>query len=369
MSEAIKSGTLTGMLLVLISALLGTVSCKKEPEPEKLKPTESVSYSTYMYILNEGLFNMNNATLTKYGFADSTVETDCFFNINGRGLGDTGSDIGIYGSKMYVVVNVSSQVEVMDAATCKSLRQIPLFDGKKPRQPRKLTFSANYAFICNFDGTVAVIDTSSLEIVKMIAVGRNPDGICSAYGKIWVSNSGGLSFPDYDNTISVVDPVTLTETRKITVGMNPFTLRSDNHDNIYLISRGNYSDIKSRLQVANANSGTVVKTFDEFEALNFCISGDSAFVYNYNWTTGQSSIYIINTGTQQIVNEQFVSDGTYIRSVYGIASDPGNRLIYITDAGNFTGRGKVHAFSKEGKLQYTFNTGINPAGMAFFVKN
>jgi YVTN family beta-propeller protein len=340
------------------------LSCTKEPEPETEPLGTTSSIATGVYVLNEGLFNANNSSLTRYNFADSTVEKNCFLTANDRGLGDTGSDLAIYGSKMYIVVNVSSQVEVVNVTTCKSLKQIPLFDGNKPRQPRRITFYGSNAFVCNFDGTIAVIDTTSLEVTKFIPVGRNPDGITAAYEKIWVTNSGGLNFPNYDNTISVIDPLTLTEEKIITIGPNPYTILPDGNGDMYVISRGNYGDLKSRLQIVEEATATLKHTFMEFEALNFTIAGDTAWIYNYDYTNQSSSILMLNVKTEEIISNNFITDGTPIKTVYGIKADPISKLVYITDAKDFTGNGKVYALDFMGKLKFEFAAGINPANVA-----
>ena len=70
-----------------------------------------------IYVLNEGLLNLNNSTLMRYSFSNGIQTPDYFKKINKRGLGDTANDMAIYGSKLYVVVNVSSQIEVIDLKT------------------------------------------------------------------------------------------------------------------------------------------------------------------------------------------------------------------------------------------------------------
>ncbi len=68
---------------------------------------------------------MNNSTLTHVDGAAGIVTTDYFSAQNKRPLGDTGNDIAIYGNKMYIVLNVSSQIEVTDLHG-KSIKQIGL---------------------------------------------------------------------------------------------------------------------------------------------------------------------------------------------------------------------------------------------------
>lgn len=350
-------------LFGLIAVL--TFSCTKDPGPETPSKQDTLVRAAGVYVLNEGLYNGNNSSLTRYTFSDSAVSAGIFMQQNGRGLGDTGSDLAVYGSKMYIVVNVSSQLEVVDAHSCVSLKQIPLFDGNQPRQPRKIAFYGAKAFLCNFDGSVAVIDTASLTVEKYIQAGPNPDGITQAGGKIWVSNSGGLNFPDYNNTLSVIDPVSLTVEKTVTVGINPYCLVPDRYGDLYLIARGNYADVKSRLQVIDVATGNVKFTFDDFEAINVSIAGDTAYVYNYDWATGISSIRMLDVKTETIIRDSFITDGTTLQTVYGIAADPVSGLVYIADALNFTGTGKVFAFDRTGKRKFSFETGINPAQFAF----
>jgi YVTN family beta-propeller protein len=169
----------------------------------------------------KALFNGNNTMLTYYNFSNNTQSTDFFANVNSSSLGDTGNDIVIYGGKLYIVMNVSSYVEVADAFTAHEITKIDMKDGSTPRQPRYAVGYKNKLLVSSYDGTVAVIDTTTLTIDKFITVGSNPEQLVVANDKLFVANSGGLNFPDYDSTVSVVDLSTSPKRKKLLWGLTP----------------------------------------------------------------------------------------------------------------------------------------------------
>ncbi|HEY5591714.1 MAG TPA: YncE family protein [Paludibacter sp.] len=315
-----------------------------------------------MYVLSEGLFNMNNSTLSCIDFGKSTIEYDFFALLNSRGLGDTANDMKRYGSKLWIVVNVSSQVEVLDFYSGYSIRRIPFFnESGKARQPRFIAFFGKNAYVCSFDGTVARIDTSTLKIDAVTNCGRNPDGIAVANGKLYVSNSGGLDIPNYDNTVSVIDLNTFTEMRKITVGMNPFKIEADSKGDLYVVSRGNNGNIKANWSRINSQTDEVAQTFDNIPAVNFTIHNDTAYLYNFDFTTNKYWIKTFDCKTEQIISDNFISDSTKLERPFGIYVHPSNGNVYITDARSYTVKGDLFCFSRKGKLLYKIeNVGLNP---------
>ena len=315
-----------------------------------------------MYILSEGLFNMNNCALGLLNFDNHTFNANYFLFQNNRALGDTGNDMKAYGSKLWIVVNVSSQIEVLDLKSGISIRRIPFFNTNGvARQPRYITFDGNKAYVCSFDGTVARIDTSTMMIDAITSAGRNPDGIAATSGKLYVSNSGGLDAPNYDTTVSVIDLNTFTETKKITAGLNLYKLEADSKGNVYVISRGNYGSIKSKLVKIDSQTDEVTQNFENLPAVNFCIFKDTAYLYNYDFTSNAYSIKTFDCKTETVILDNFISDGTILKHPFGIGVNPINGHVYITDALNYTTKGDLLCFTRKGKLAYKVeNVGLNP---------
>ncbi|HEY8781428.1 MAG TPA: DUF5074 domain-containing protein [Mucilaginibacter sp.] len=345
-------------LLATAALFFVLASCHKD---KKVTPV-AVPVTDGLFVLNQGLFNDNNSTLSFYSYTTKQVTPDIFSSVNGRGLGDTGNDIEIYGSKMYIVVNVSSTIEVVDMQTTKSIKQIKLFNGTTAREPRDIVFYKNNAYITSYDGTVAVMDTAALSVSQYITVGRNPEQLAVANGKLYVANSGGLDYPNYDKTVSVINLSTLTVTKTITVVVNPQNVVADGYGNVYVLSAGDYAAIPSSLAIIDDNTD-VVKSQTNFDGSNMAIQGDNIY-----FITSAGKIEIYNAKTQSVGAPSFIADGTVITSPYSVAADGSTGEVFVTDAKDYSSNGTLFAFDKNGKKEYSVTVGINPGKIALLKK-
>lgn len=345
-------------------------SCRKDndnaPDDQEIVPVRKG-----LYVLSEGSFNNNNTTLTYYDYDTKVTVADQFKVANGRGIGDTGNDAAVYGSKMYIVVNVSNTVEVVNARTAKSIKQISFLNGSVGRQPRYVVFNKNKAYVSSFDGTVAVIDTASLAIEKYITVGRNPERMAIANGKLYVANSGGLDYPNYDKTVSVVDLNTLAETKKITVTVNPRGVYADQYGDIYVLSSGDYGAVSPAMAIIDSKTDAVTKTFPNFVATSMTISGDLAYIAGSNYDASFNSVPFVklfNVKTEAVTKENFITDGTVITTPYGVSVDAVNNEVFVTDAKDYSTNGEVFCFGANGVKKYSLKTGLNPNTVVFINK-
>ncbi|MEG2070445.1 MAG: YncE family protein, partial [Bacteroidales bacterium] len=79
-------------IIFQIFTILFLTSCEPKPPLEKEKPVDSPG-TKGLYVLNEGLMDLNNSTLLYYDFNSGKITDDIFLQTNGRGLGDTGNDL------------------------------------------------------------------------------------------------------------------------------------------------------------------------------------------------------------------------------------------------------------------------------------
>jgi len=324
--------------------------------------------STGVFVLNEGKFKSNNASLTYYDFATGFASADLFLDKNNRGLGDTGQDIIKYGSNLYIAVYKSSLIEVVNAKTGMSIKSISMVNtSNEPSSPRTLTAANGKVYIVLFDGHVTQLDTTSLTLGTSIAVGANPDASVISNNKLYVANTGGMAAVK-DSTISVINLSTFTEEKKITVNLNPQGIKADAYGDIYVVSNGNYGSVPGKFQRIEA--GTDKVTDINVAVKDFEISGDNAYIYNFsydeNWHATNKTIAVYDVKNEKIVNANMVNTAID-ETPYCINIDPTTNDIYlgVTD---YVNNGKMYCFDKSGALKFTFTTGLNPSKVIFITK-
>lgn len=345
---------------ISVGLCLTLASCHKD----KSAPANTTPVSSGLFVLNQGGFQGNNSTLSVYDYATKTVVADKFSAVNGRGLGDTGNDIETYGSKTYIVVNVSSNLEVINTKTAKSIAKIPFFTNTTARQPRNIVFYKGNAFVSVYDGKVDVIDTNTLAITKSITVGANPEQMAISNGKLYVANSGGLQLT-FSNTVSVIDLGTLTVIKTLTVGTNPLAVAADAYGEVYVTAQGDYGSVQPSITVINTTTDVAAAPVNTSLSYGspFVISGDLAY-----YIAGDNSIKVYNVKTKTLSSASFITDNTAVQTPYAIAVDDTSGEVFIGDAVNYASNGNVYAFDKNGKLEYSFKAGINP-GKITIIKN
>lgn len=360
-------------------------ACRKDLEPvkddnETVVPEPSSELKGF-YLLNEGNMNMNKASLDYFDFNSGLYNRNIYGQANPevvKGLGDVGNDMVIYGSKLYVVVNISNKVEVLDVKTGKRIKQIDVINC------RYINFHKGSVYVSAYlgevgdpkatNGVVVRIDTATLNEVQRVVVGRQPEEMAIVGEKLYVANSGGYSPPNYERTVSVINLNTFQVVKNIDVAVNLHRLKADQYGDLYVTSRGDYYDIPSKLFVIDTKTETVKKTFD-IGVSNLVIDEDYAYYYNteFSYITGERVINygVLNVKDEVLTAQKFITDGTEgsIMIPYGIAVNPITKDVYVTDAKDYDSPGTLYCFDKiTGKKKWSVQTGDIPNKLVFVYK-
>lgn len=350
------------MRWISILFVLSMFSCKKD-KPDPVVTTDHLDKC--MLVLCEGLYQQNNSEVSFVNISDGSISNDFFFQRTSRSLGDTGNDMIRYGGKIYVVVNASSTIEVMDASNFNPIDQIIMNENNQAKQPRFVIGYGSNVYVSCYDGFVDVIDTTTLIVTQRIQVGANPEGLAVSNGKLYVANSGGLNYPNLDSTISVINLSSNLEMFKLTVGMNPGDVEVDDVGNIFVVCRGDYMSNPSSLVQIDAATDLVANTF-AIPVTEIAPFQNGKILLAYNDFSGSSNqVGVFNVSIGALENPQFL-DLSNVTSVYDIQYSMTGDKIYLCDAMNFTTTGYVHVFNSNGDALNSYHVGLNPTKILIY---
>lgn len=373
-------------LLGLAVLLMGTAvmtSCSDDNDgPE----TYLQVYSTGAYVVNSG--NMGNkieSSLTAIDYASSTATQNVFKAANGRSLGDTANDGIVYGNKIYLAVDQSNTIEVIDKTTKKSIKQIKTTDllgNAEGADPRHIIADGGKVYFTTYGGYVAAVDTTSFALQKKWQVGSYPEGLVIGNGNIYVANSnyaaggGNISCINLSN-----DNV---ETKNIEGVNNPTGIYYAAGllyvlDNQYYDASWNaYGE--NALRTVEFAQGTSQKVADGNYAA--CVTTGAATTARTSVEVVRPYFFVLNApygGTPSV--SVFVAGSTQPQALTlsempvspcGIFADPLNGHIFVLsyrlgDSGyaDYSGNGYVVEYDSTGKKLHEYETGVGSCAMFF----
>lgn len=373
-------------LLGLAVLLMGTAvmtSCSDDNDgPE----TYLQEYSTGAYVVNSGnMYSKIESSLTAIDYASSTATQNVFKAANGRTLGNTANDGIVYGNKIYLAVDQSNTIEVIDKTTKKSIKQIKTTDllGKaEGADPRHIIADGGKVYFTTYGGYVAAVDTTDFALQKKWQVGSYPEGLVIGKGNLYVANSnygaggGNISCINLSN-----DNV---ETKNIEGVNNPtgiyyaagllYVLDNQYYDASY----NAYGE--NSLRTVEFAQGTSQKVADGNYAA--CVTTGAATTARTSVEKVRPHFFVLNApygGTPSV--SVFVAGITQPQpmtlsempvSPCGIFADPLNGHIFVLsyrlgDSGyaDYNGNGYVVEYDSAGQKLHEYETGVGSCAMFF----
>lgn len=371
-------------LLGLAVLLMGTAvmtSCSDDNDgPE----TYLQEYSTGAYVVNSGnMYNKIESSLTAIDYASSTATQKVFKAANGRSLGNTANDGIVYGNKIYLAVDQSNTIEVIDKKTKQSIKQIKTTDllvKAEGAEPRHIIADGGKVYFTTYGGYVAAVDTTDFALQKKWKVGNSPEGLVFGNGNLYVANSnyaaggGNISCINLSN-----DKV---ETKNIEGVNNPTSIYYASNV-LYVLDNPVYGPApdyaatgENALRAVSFAEGKSQKVADGNYAV--CVTPgattrmQAAHPYFYVLNApfgGTPSVSVFTAGSTQ---PQALTLSEMPVSPCGIFADPLNGHIFVLsykmgDKGtpDYNGNGYVVEYDRAGQKQHEYETGVGSCAMFF----
>ncbi len=333
---------------VLCFSVVQFTNCKDEHP--KIHAT-SISQGKGLFVSNEGTFGMGNASLTYIDLENDSLNTDAdlFKTTNNLPLGDIFQSMSLINKNVWMVVNNSGKIEVINPETSKSIATIKNL--KSPRyalevKPGKVYVSDLYA------NSISIVDANSYTKTGEIKCKGWTEELILFQNKVWVTNH-------YSDYLYIINPSTDFITDSISLAYGGSSLLSDKDGKVWVLCSGDF--IKKRiggLFCINANTLKIEKQwlFDKVDFNPIKLKQNPA----------NDSLYFINQGifgfpksASSLPANPLIFQASS-SAFYGLTVQSSNGNLFVSDAADFVSHGKVSAYTPKGIFIKSYKTGVTP---------
>jgi len=347
------------LLAILFITSLFLTSCGGNDDDDDDTEAPLGAYEHGFFILNEGNFSDGNASVTFVSDDYSNIEKEVFKGVNGGSLGDVAQSIYTYEDKMYIIVNNSDKIEVVNRYTMKSIKTI---ETSEVNNPRYMVEYDGIGYVTNWgdgavttDDTILVIDLENDTVTETISVGEGPENIVVVGDKLYVAMKGAWGV---NNKILVIDTVTKQIISEIEVGDVPNSMTVIN-DELFVLSGNKWLTLRSSISVINLNTNTVKQTYPFIDGIfpNYLTNFENDIFYSLN-----NDVYSFNSSSLTLPTEP--ETGIDASNNHGLFIKEG--LIYVTVVPDYVSEGSVKIYNlSNNSLVQDVSAGIAPNGVAF----
>ncbi len=327
--------------IIALFVLLICASCQKDEYFGPVNPsTESgvvEQSSNLIYIGCEGNFQYGNASLSAINLEENTIENDVFQRVNGFGIGDVLQSMLHVGDSLFLVVNNSGLIRIVNDSTFEEIAVIEGFNS--PRY--MLMVGGHRALVSDYGGkTVSVVDLVKAKITGQIPAPLWTERMTMTENRIYISAMT-------DSSLVIIDKTTLEMEAKINLGIQPnylFTLNGE------VIVCGNGKAGSRILSIDQLNQISDIHSFDSR------LSGASFYGEN-------AYLLFRNTLVQlNLMTFQSRSFEHKAQTPYSVFVDQSG--VYISDVLDYLSKGKVLVYDDHFEHKSTYRTGLIPQAFA-----
>ena len=316
-----------------------------------------------LFIVNEGMFQYGNATLSHYDPETKTVENEVFHRANAFKLGDVAQSMTLHNGVGWIAVNNSHVVFAVDPDTFREVGRITNLTS-----PRYIHFvSDEKAYVTQiWDNRIFIVNPKRYEITGYIEC---PDMTAESGSTEQMVQYGKYVFVNcwsYQNRILKIDTETDRVVGQLTVGIQPASLAMDRNNKLWTVTDGGYEGSPYGYEAPSLYR-IDAETFSVEKQFRFR-KGDSPSEMQLNGT--RDTLYWIDRDVWRmpVAGEQLpVRPFLEYRETkyYGLTVDPTNGDVYVADAIDYQQQGVVYRYTAKGEPVDEFHVGVAPGAFCW----
>jgi DNA-binding beta-propeller fold protein YncE len=355
-------------IFFLIFTLL-LVGCMKDDGNPYAWLSQPQSGSKGVFILNQGNFMYENASLSFFDSKNRAIFNNVFFAANGVAPGDVMQSMAINDSLGFLVMNNSGKIHVINLNNFKIVGKITGFTS-----PRHIHFvNEKKAYVSDlYAKRIWIVNTESRKITGFVDLSENPS-LGNGHSSEMMVRYENFVFTNswsYDDKILVIDGETDELVDSIGVIFQPASIVLDKNNKLWVLSDGGFQGNPfgyerpglTRIDAKTRKIEEVIYFDQDDFPQKMAINGQ------------RDTIYFINRHVFRFAVNAAIAPEVFIQShysgniggYYGLAVDPITSDVYLADAIDNVQPGLVYRYSPDGLARDTLRVGIIPGNFCFW---
>jgi len=335
---------------IAICFLLLLNGCQKDNKGNG-KPVTVPSNS--VLVINEGNLNWGNASIDLYDLKDSAYTSDVFKQANGRPLGDILQSVYVDSPNIYLVVNNSSKIEIVNSKDFKSSGSITGLTS--PRYMYK--YSSGKAYITDiYANSIHVVNLDERKVLTRIPCPGWTEELVGLGRDIYVTNFR-------TGMVYIIDGESDIISDSLYTGKGTSSILLDKDKKIWVMSAGETGIENARISQIDPITRKIIHQTE----LTSVISG---LAIRLRINPAGDVLYFLKDGVYQIDLNTVSKDPALLvpangQNFYGLDIRPDNGDIWISDAFDYTQRSRILVYSAQGQLKSSFKGGLISSAFSF----
>lgn len=326
------------------------------------------TYVHQVFILNEGRFDyVNNVQAVPVTIGSYDPQTSVYNEFAIINNARFASDLVVTDDYFYVAADSflikydKNSLQELDQQIVYGIRKMAIADGK--------IVVTRGDYLVPLSSYAQVYDEASLDLLYEIptdvtGIEYSTSDLTIVNNKAYIAVNNGFSFPFTPvgylavldlNSETIVDQIDLGA-----YGLNPENVML-NGNQIFTLNNNDYNTSSiSTIDATNNSSQTTSLSLISGCGSSMNLGSDVFYqaMYDPNEITSKN-LGRFNTSSQSTIDTLFMN-----RSIYGMAADPVNNLIYVAET-DYTSYGLIVVYDENGILQDAFAANVSPSTIVF----